>query len=178
MAKRLRKALWTLFRCTIIAFIAAILLPLAAGALGYSTNFGGAVEQLWLDQTIDYLTYLRKDCTDPELQDVLDYTIRRYNKIGPFDVAVSRCDYYPFYEKTLGLNNPLCPGVTLDIDLLTDYTLHQGAMTLVHEALHDYPPYLGHSHVYPVMDKLEDWSEAKQDTKPMPPNISVQDLAP
>jgi hypothetical protein len=178
MAKRLRSFCRSFIQCLFIAVVIAFLLPYAGGTLGYSTNFGGVVEQLWLDQAIDYLTYLREDCPDEELCGILDYTISRYHKIGPFDVAVSRCDYYPFYEKTLGVNNPLCPGVTLDIDTLTDYTLHDGAMILVHEALHDYPPYLGHSYVYPMLDKLEDWSEAKRDTKPMSPNISVQDLAP
>jgi len=149
-------------RCLVIAIVAMLVIPIIATSLGYSTNHGGVIEQLWLDRAINHLVCLRRGCEDPELQDVLDYTIRRYNQIGPFNVSIGRCDWYPRSRKTLGLNNPLCPGVTLDIDLLTDYSLHTGAMVLVHEALHDYPPYLGHSHVYPVMDKLEAWSAVKR----------------
>jgi len=69
-------------------------------------------------------------------------------------VAVSRCDWYPLQNHIIGMNNPLIPGITLDIDALR-YPLHIGAMTLVHEALHDYPPYLGHGHVDPIMARLE-----------------------
>jgi hypothetical protein len=78
----------------------------------------------------------------------LDYTIRRYNRIGPFDVAVSRCVSLDPRCRVVGVNNPFCPGVTLDMEVLT-YPIHDGAMVLVHEALHDYWPCFGHKHVTP-----------------------------
>ena len=131
--------------------------PLSSGFLAYGTNHGGVSEQAWLDQAIIHIAWLRDYCdNDPELQGVLDYTIQRYHRIGPFDVAVACCDW-PGSERgsVLGVNNPLIPGVTLDISTL-QLPLHAGAMILVHEALHDYPPYLGHSYVDPMMEKLED----------------------
>lgn len=148
---------FSLIRCFVIAVATVLIAPIMAGILGFAVNHGGVTEQLWLDRAVNHLVELRQGCKDPELQDVLDYTIERYDRIGPFGVAVGRCNWYmmPTRGHVLGLNNPLCPGITLDIDLLTDYSLHQGAMILVHEALHDYPPYFGHSHVSPVMDKLE-----------------------
>lgn len=155
MAKKLsfRRILRAVF-FNIILF--AFVLPYAGGFLGYGANFGGIAEQYWLDRVVDHLRTLRLDCNDPELDEVLEYTIRRYNRIGPFDVAVSRCDWYPFHNDIIGLNNPLVPGITIDLDVLHRYSIHRGAVLLVHEALHDYPPYLGHSHITPVIDKLED----------------------
>jgi hypothetical protein len=149
-------------KCLVFRFIRGVFLgaiiclffPLVAGYLSYGTQFGGITEQIWLDRAIGHLKELRHNCTDPELCDVLDYTINRYHEIGPFNVAVSRCDWYPLQNLIIGMNNPLVPGITLDIDTLI-LPLHIGAMTLVHEALHDYPPYLGHRHVDPIMARLE-----------------------
>lgn len=156
MAKKLFRW-WVVLRAALFGVILfTFVLPYAAGLLSFGTNFGGLTEQYWLDCAVDHLRTLRLDCDDPELDEVLEYTIRRYNRIGPFDVAVSRCDLYPLHDNTLGLNNPLVPGITIDIDVLHRYSIHTGAMILVHEALHDYPPYVGHSHVTPVMNKLED----------------------
>lgn len=155
MVKKL--SLWRILRSVLLSiFLFIFVLPWASGFLSYGANSGGLAEQLWLDCVIDHLRTLRLDCDDPELDEVLEYTIHRYSCIGPFDVAVSRCDWYPFQDHTIGLNNPLIPGVTIDIDVLHQYSIHTGAMLLVHEALHDYPPYLGHGHITPVIDKLED----------------------
>jgi hypothetical protein len=133
-----------------------VVLPIANGYLGYAANFGGVYEQIWLDRAIMHLKDLRQGCDDKELADVLDYTIKRYNRIGPFDVAVSRCDWYPISKDSIiGYNNPLVPGITLDIANINDYSLHFGAGTLVHEALHDYYPYFGHKHIYPIMAKYD-----------------------
>lgn len=148
---------WIL-KLTVFAFIFWVfLLPVTCGYIGYAANYGGgAPEQLWLDNAINHLKWIKVDCQDEELNAVIDYTIKRYNKIGPFDVAISRCDWYPMpYGKILGMNNPLVPGITLDISVLIDYDLHTGAGILLHEALHDYYPYLGHSYVDPMIAKME-----------------------
>jgi len=71
----------------------------------------------------------------------MDYTIRRYNHIGPFSVAVMQ-----LREGTLALNDPFCPGITLDESVLR-CSVPFAASILVHEALHDYPPFFGHSHI-------------------------------
>lgn len=156
MAKCKKLSLRRILRSVLLGiFLSIFVLPWASGFLSYGTNSGGLAEQLWLDRVIDHLQTLRLDCNDPKLDEVLEYTIRRYRRIGPFDVAVSRCDWYPLRDKTLGLNNPLVPGVTIDIDVLHEYSIHTGAMILVHEALHDYPPYICHGHITPVIDKLE-----------------------
>ena len=147
-------------------FLVFFVLPYAAGFLAYTTTYsGGVAEQTWLDTTVDHLRTLRSECTDPELKEVLDYTIRRYNRIGPFDVAVSRCDWYDWFSSdyyTLGLNNPLVSGITIDLSVVSKHSIHSGAVNLVHEALHDYPPYLGHQHITPIIDKLENLHAHRQ----------------
>ena len=90
----------------------------------------------------------------PDLQGVLDYTIRRYNHIGAWDVMVLPLSCPEPGCKVLGINCPWCPGVTLDPEVLS-YPIHEGALILVHEALHDYWPYFGHAHVNPRIEKLE-----------------------
>jgi len=158
MGKSLRRIL---IATLVGASLTFIVLPYAAGLLSYATTHGGSVaEQNWLDSVTDHLRDLRSDCTDPELKEVLDYTVRRYDQIGPFSVAVVRCDWYDWFSfndmVTFGLNNPLVPGISIDLRLARRHSIHTGAMVLVHEALHDYPPYLPHGHITPVIDKLED----------------------
>jgi hypothetical protein len=142
-----------------------VILPCGIGYLAHATSFGGVVEQVWLDEAIAHLKSLRRECgtsgpnsePDDDMKEtaaVLNWAIQRYNRIGPFDVAISRCDWMPFRRDTIGMNNPLVPGITLDIEVLR-MPIHDGAMILVHESLHDWPPYLGHRHVTPVMNELE-----------------------
>jgi len=85
---------------------------------------------------------------------VFSYAMQRYHRIGPFDVAVSRCDCLPFQHNVIGVNAPWVPGITLDIDVLL-MPVPEGSMILVHESLHDYYPYFGHGHVDPIMSRLE-----------------------
>jgi len=76
-------------------------------------------------------------CDNPEKRAVIVYTLWRYDKLGPFDVAVCstiRC---------AGINAPWCPGITIDSAFLDDSEVL--ADLLLHEALHDYPPYFGHT---------------------------------
>lgn len=140
-------------RNVILAIAFWLAVPYAVGVLSYYTTFGGVVEQVWLGRAIGHLKALRARCNDRDLQGVLDYTIQRYNRIGPFDVAVTRIPQWRS-GYVIGCNNPLVPGITLDIGVLT-YPIHEGAMVLVHEALHDYWPCVGHAHVTPVMERIE-----------------------
>lgn len=102
---------------------------------------GGQSEQAWLDTVIVHLEKSRDECTDPEMKEIIEYTIRRYDRIGPFGVRVVQLP-----EGSLGVNSPFCPGITLDE---SNMRWHEsfGAVILVHEAMHDYWPYLGHSHI-------------------------------
>lgn len=151
------KLIYRFLRVFVLSTVLFLMAPWVMGYLSYGCSFGGIVEQLWLDKTIDYLALLKAKCPeeDVELREVLTYAMQRYNRIGPFDVAVSRCDWYPLQGgRVLGVNNPLCPGITLDINVLR-MPISDGAMIVVHESLHDYYPYVGHGHVDPVMARLE-----------------------
>lgn len=98
---------------------------------------GGDYEQRWLDKVIAHLETI----DDPEMQEVIDYTIRRYSRIGPFGVSVLQLP-----ESTLGLNNPFCRGMTIDESVLRK-SIGFGASIILHEAMHDYPPHFGHWHI-------------------------------
>lgn len=100
---------------------------------------GGASEQAWLDQVIERVEDLRENTEDPEVREVLDYTLERYRTIGPYNVQVRSCGPW-----ALGLNVPYCPGVFIDPECLQSPDL--GMVVLVHEAQHDYFPYAGHKH--------------------------------
>jgi hypothetical protein len=102
---------------------------------------GGKHEQQWLDHVIAHLEVKRETCEDPGMQEIIDYTIRRYAYIGPFGVQVVQLP-----EDTLGYNSPFCRGFMVDESLL-DYSPTFGASILVHEAMHDYFPHFGHSHI-------------------------------
>ena len=100
---------------------------------------GGEYEQAWLDEVIAHLE--SRKCDDPEMQEIIDYTIRRYNHIGPLCVRVVQLP-----EPVAGINNPFAMGLTLD-ESLPHFTTNTGASILVHEAMHDYWPHFGHSHI-------------------------------
>ena len=131
--------------CLQVAIIGCILTPWLTALLPY----GGDTEQTKLNTVIAHLERCRDVCEDLEMKKVMDYTIRRYNRIGPLNVAVMQ-----LREDTLALNNPLCPGMTLDESVLR-YPVPFAASIVLHEALHDYPPYLGHSHIdQPYLEEL------------------------
>jgi len=144
-----------LLKGVILAVLFWLSMPLLLGAASYFINSGGAVEQILVDRAVSHLRILRAHCDDPDLQGVLDYTIRRYKRIGPFDVCVTCIPQNRKGWQILGCNNPLVPGITLDIEAVAHSTQHELAMLIVHEALHDYWPCLGHGHVTPRMEILE-----------------------
>lgn len=112
-------------------------------------------EQVWLSRAMYELQYLRSYCTDPELQEVLDYAMTRYNKIGGFDVAFIPLACFDSGYETEGLNCVICPGITLDPRVMS-FPIRHGAIILVHESLHDkYYGWNSHDIIYPITDRLE-----------------------
>jgi hypothetical protein len=132
-----KKESFRLGGCIQTAIVVLLLLPYAL----VFTPGGGEEEQRWLDAVITHLEEKRDVCTDPEMKEIIDYTIRRYHRIGAFGVRVVQLP-----EDVLGVNSPFCPGITLD-ESLTEYHVVEGAAVLVHEAMHDYWPHFGHTHI-------------------------------
>ena len=102
---------------------------------------GGEYEQRWLDQVITHIEAKRDVCEDPEMKEILDYTARRYDYIGFSGVQVVQLP-----EEYLGFNAPHCPGITID-ECHLRRSIKFAAATIVHEAMHDYPPYYWHFHI-------------------------------
>lgn len=123
-----------IFRCLIVALLMFALTP----CLPWPG--GGEVEQKWLDRVIAHLE-TRRDCQDPHIREAINLTIERYHTIGHFGVKVMQLP-----EGIDGINNVLCPGITVDCAILTE-DVKLGALVLVHETMHDMPPYIGHSHI-------------------------------
>lgn len=123
-------------RCLMAVMVGSFVLPYLAALL----PCGGTAEQIWLDAVIARVEQLRDNCNDPELRHVLDYTARRYRKVGPYGVQIRYCGPW-----AAALNVPHCPGVTIDPEVI-DYSMNLGVTVLVHEARHDYFPYFGHTH--------------------------------
>lgn len=140
-------------RAAILGFIVGLIPGYLFGFIGYGSSYGGITEQLWLDKCIEHAQLLRANCNDPDLQGILDYTIQRYNRIGPFDVAVTRL-WQPFGPTAIAINSPLIPGISVDIEVLK-FSIHDGAMVIIHEAMHDCRPYFGHNHITSREEKLE-----------------------
>jgi hypothetical protein len=144
----LRELLWPLPQAVLALFIVAGVTSFVVNGIGpfigglYYTQTGQHVqEQCFFDKCIAHLKVMRANCDDPDLQGILDYTIRRYNRIGAWDVMIA-----PLPANTLGCNCPWCPGMTLDTEILL-WEPEDAAIIVVHEALHDYFPYLGHGHI-------------------------------
>ena len=119
--------------CLQVALLSFLVTPYLAALL----PGGGEYEQQWLDKVITHLETI----DDPEMQEVIDYTIRRYSHIGRFSVSVRQLP-----EFQLGLNNPFCRGMTIDESVLRE-SIGFGASIVLHEAMHDFPPHFGHSHI-------------------------------
>ena len=118
--------------CCIIVGVAVFMASPFAAGFYYDYCGPRATEQGWLNRAIYDLKIMRFKA-DPETKAILDYTINRYNRIGGFDVMVMPIP-------AAGMNCPFCPGITLDPEVL-EYPIHEGALILVHEAMHDYYPY-------------------------------------
>jgi hypothetical protein len=133
-------------------------IPFASG-LYYWGCYPHDEEQVYLDKCITHLKAMRAISEDPDIQGVLDYTIARYNHVGPWDVMVFPLlnGFYPEGWKTIGMNCPWCPGMTLDPILFT-WPPDETAIVIAHEALHDYKPFFGHEHINAREAKMKNLS--------------------
>ena len=123
--------------CFQVSLLGFLLLPFALAM----TPSGGEVEQRRLDEILTHLEARMEVCEDDKMREVMEYTLGKYNTIGPFGVRVVQLP-----ESILGLNTPFCRGVTIDSGVLLESDT-MGAHILLHEAMHDYPPWFGHSHI-------------------------------
>jgi hypothetical protein len=146
-------------RCILVAVLLYLIAPFGAGIMYNITNPNHTVRQAWLNEVVSHLRNLRVDCKDKEIREVIDYTINRYSKVGGFDVMFMKCpELYPF--EFIGLNSPLCPGLTLNPEIMT-YSTQIGAMVLLHESCHDYRPFY-----HPLVNRLVNKVEAYANRTP------------
>lgn len=164
MNANLRNWMKFTLRVALYSVVVQLGIPYIGGAYyGFTGNH--AAEQQYLDRCIAHLKLMRACCDDPDLQGVLDYTVRRYDRIGAWNVM-----FMPLTGpvinpggksgKTIGCNCPWCPGITLDTCLLIQFTPEDVAIVLAHEALHDYWPYFGHGHINAREKRLQELSDA------------------
>ena len=102
---------------------------------------GGEEVQWWLDREIAYIERRIETCDDPEMKRAFEHTVKYYRRAGRFGVRVMQLPNHLH-----GYNHPLCPGIVIDEEI-PHLGLKYGAKVLVHEAMHDLPPYFGHSHI-------------------------------
>ena len=123
--------------CFVVALIGFCIAPYLSNLLP-----GGGIEaQKWLDKEIAFIEQKIETCEDPEMKQVFEYTVKRYRRIGRFNVRVLQLP-----DHIHGYNHPSCPGITID-EKVPHMDIMYGALVLVHEAMHDYPPYYFHSHI-------------------------------
>lgn len=137
-------------RAVILGLLIQLSFPFIGGVY-YSTCGDRGLEQAYLDRCIAHLQIMRVVCSDPDLQGILDYTIRRYRRIGAWDVMVM--PLHSIGGKIIGCNCPWCPGITLDTSLLL-WPPEDTALIVAHEAMHDYYPFFGHGHINAREEKL------------------------
>lgn len=125
------------FLCFFLAFVVFMGTPY----VGCLTPGGGEVEQEWLDEMVGYLKVSQANCKDPYILKAIDLTLEKYTEIKPFGVRVMQLP-----EGIGGVNNILCPGITVDSSVLLE-SRYVGMLVLVHETMHDMPPYAGHMHI-------------------------------
>jgi len=156
-----RRLAWLVLRVAAYALIVQLGVPFVGGVY-YSLTGDHIAEQQYLDRCIVHLRMMRACCDDSDLNDILDYTIRRYHKVGAWNVM-----FLPLTGpvivpggKAIGCNCPWCPGVTLDTCLLIEFSPEESAIVLAHEALHDYWPFFGHDHINAREKRLHELSDA------------------
>lgn len=134
-------------KCVLAAVLIFLLTPFVCWLLPPSTNSN---DNIALCRAIQTLKDVRiHEPISNELSVAIDYTVDRYTSIGRMSVNVR---WLPEY--VAGVNAPWCPGMTLNSDVWGE-SVFVDAELLLHEAMHDYPPYLGHAHVYPITQEFE-----------------------
>jgi hypothetical protein len=122
----LRKCFW-------VSVVITFMLPYYSALL----HRAGPVEQAQFAEARQVLFQQFEECADPELRSVLAYTLTRYDRLGPFDVAVHPTVF------CAGANAPWCPGITIDSEFMGNPVILAGI--ILHEAVHDYSPCFGHA---------------------------------
>jgi hypothetical protein len=123
-------------------FVAALVILIAFSAL-YPLSAGTPRDQRKLDRLIQKLDHMQRVCVDPELAELMAYTSRQYSHIGWSGISVTDLEW----ASVAGVNNPLFPGMTLDRECFEKMPDTLVIGLILHEAMHDYPPYLYHTHM-------------------------------
>jgi len=125
-------------RILVNVIIGTALLPFVSMVLPVGDT---PVNQAKLDRVIVKIERLGAACTEQKLKGVLNYTARRYRRVGRFSVRIQTLKF------VAGVNFPWCPGCIIDSEIwdCSDDVL---LIVLVHEAHHDYYPWAGHYHFW------------------------------
>ncbi len=128
----------------VIRIVAGVIIGLAFLPLGmYIPSPGTDADCVKLDRLVGTMEEMQRDCKNPELRDLLEFTSQQYRYISRWSVRI--VDYGDL--DIAGINWPHLPGMTLDRwcwDECDDNTL---IGLMLHEAMHDYYPYFGHDHM-------------------------------
>lgn len=93
--------------------------------------------QAKLDRVIANIERLERKCDEPKLKGALRHTAYRYRKVGTFGIRTQPLKWGD------GLNIPWVPGFIID-ERTWEYSDEVFLMLIVHEAHHDFYPWLGH----------------------------------
>ena len=93
--------------------------------------------QAKLDRIIDRVERLEDACNEPKLRGALRHTAYRYRKVGTFGIRTQPLRWGD------GINLAWCPGFILSPEAW-NYSDDVLLLLIVHEAHHDFYPYLGH----------------------------------
>jgi len=129
----------------LIRILAGVIIGLTLLPLGqYFPKPGTQADKVKLDRLVGTMEEMWWDCDDPELRDLLEFTSSRYRYISRWNVRI-----FDYGELDIaGMNWPHMPGMTLDRwcwEKCDDITL---IGLMLHEAMHDHYPYLGHDHMH------------------------------
>ncbi len=80
-----KKTCWIWLKGLLLGLFIWLSVPFIGGVY-YSLSGDHSDEQAFLDECIAHLKVCRAHCLDKDLCGVLDFAIRRYNKVGPWDV--------------------------------------------------------------------------------------------
>ena len=120
-------------KCLLVSAVIIFMAPYYSVLL----HSAGPYEHAQFAEAYEILATRLIDCDDPERQGAIAYTLGRYDRLGSFDVSVFHA------PGCAGVNAPWCPGITIDPEFFDHPEIL--ADLILHEAMHDYPPYLGHT---------------------------------
>lgn len=122
-----------LCRCFVVSLLIVFIVPYFSVVL----HRAGPREHAQFAKAQQILTERLARCDHSGRREALAYTLERYDRLGSYNVAVFSVG------DCAGINIPWVSGITIDPKFF-DYP-EVLADLLLHEAMHDYPPYFGHS---------------------------------